>query len=390
MIGAEIFFGKWFQAPDLWSLNIYRDVKWKFTVPERYHRDGDGYIVMTKDYYGFRSSHGDHSGADTLVIGGSTTEEGGVDDSETWVQVFSRCMAREGKPVRTLNAGIAGQTILGHIESFRRWFNFVPGLKPKYVIAYVGINEFFVNPNEDSLSKDDRLETVGMRSMLKKVRLHVKSNSSIYRLYRVIKGNIIALASGIHPLNYKLYPPGHANIRNGEDHMRAFFRRSDLMSIDLNGVEAKKFRSLTRFNTSVKISALNKRLTSLRNEILNFGAEPVLITQRSGDYRIRGNRLLAEPQEHEAMNYFWFEAVNTAIMNFCKMYKMTCVDLGARIRFGDGDFYDQFHTTPAGSLKVGEFICRALVVNPKFEVRNLNFPTRSLSVSGDGPQNTNR
>ncbi len=49
--------------------------------------------------------------------------------------------ANQGYDADVANAGITGQNSVGHILNFHNWFNYISNLNPKYIIAFVGINE---------------------------------------------------------------------------------------------------------------------------------------------------------------------------------------------------------------------------------------------------------
>ena len=93
LLGAliiEAVFGSWFVSPELWGLGIYRDVKWKYKVSERYKRDT--YVTHTRDFFGLRGSDNDPESINILLVGGSTTEENGVSDDETWGKILESCL----------------------------------------------------------------------------------------------------------------------------------------------------------------------------------------------------------------------------------------------------------------------------------------------------------
>ena len=101
-----------------------------------------GSDVYTRDRYGLRGNYGDDpANIEILVIGGSTTDEGFITDGETWVDVLGRRLTGAGVPRVTVNAGVSDHTTVGHLYSFDAWFPEIPGLKPRFFITLIGVND---------------------------------------------------------------------------------------------------------------------------------------------------------------------------------------------------------------------------------------------------------
>ena len=101
-----------------------------------------GSDVYTRDRYGLRGNYGDDpANFEILVIGGSTTDEGFITDGETWVDVLGRRLTGAGVPRVTVNAGVSDHTTVGHLYSFDAWFPEIPGLKPRFFITLIGVND---------------------------------------------------------------------------------------------------------------------------------------------------------------------------------------------------------------------------------------------------------
>ena len=54
------------------------------------------------------------------------------------------------------------------------------------------------------------------------------------------------------------------------------------------------------------------------------------------------------------------EPFHDVTRRMCKKANLACVDLAREFVFEAGDTYDVVHTTPQGSRRVGEFLCRKL------------------------------
>src|SRR4029079_4737697 len=86
----------------------------------------------------------------------------------------------EGRPYNVVNAGIEGQSTVGHLLNFEHWFSAIPGMKARYVIAYIGLNDVHTkNP-----VTDDHLRQGFWRSL----RTNIRDRSALYRTYRLAVG----------------------------------------------------------------------------------------------------------------------------------------------------------------------------------------------------------
>jgi len=367
IIVAELVFGNWFSAPALWNLGIYRDVQWSYGMEDSYRRTTP--VIHTRDYYGFRGTYDSIGSVNVLAIGGSTTEESGVSDHETWSEVFERCMKKHDVLVEIANAGISGQSTVGHIANFDIWLNKIDGLAPKYILAYFGVNEQQLDGRADT---HDALQNVGARSWWKNFRINIKMNSAIFILYRTIKGNLIAFATGIHPLKMKVYSPSTpAALRTTQEKIDDELRGPDAPRFSINSDQYLEWYQLAQRRFAKPLDRFEGRLEQLRKKIIAFGAKPIFVTQRAGNYRLRKGILngnIGAPKNDEP-TYFWITLLSERTMSYCKKNRMTCVDLGSHIRFDDGDFYDPLHTTPTGSEKIGRHICDNLTQHLEFDIR---------------------
>ena len=95
-----------------------------------------------------------------------------------------------------------------------------------------------------------------------------------------------------------------------------------------------------------------------------MGSQPVFITQKRGDYRFQGEKLFVlsekDSSPRSAQAFYNIQSLNRITLEICAEMEMTCVDLAGGISFQEGDFYDQIHTSPAGSRRIGEFLYQKL------------------------------
>jgi lysophospholipase L1-like esterase len=326
---AELVFGNWFRD-NYGTLVIPRDVDRRFDVKALY---GGTSVRFSRDIYGLRGEYADPSRIDILAIGGSTTNEIFIDDAETWTATLGKALSETGKPVTVVNAGVDGQSTLGHLKNFELWFPRVPGLKARYVLAYVGINDMALalsgRPN-----KQDHLEA--QRRPFKQMLIN---NSAVYGLYRTVKGILKARAANlIHT------EKGYNGTRWTEPETQP----------DLAGAEARLKEHL---------DAYAGRLRELVRRIRAMGAEAIVVDQAMASYRLRDGKVLGAPRPDGTVDLGGYEdlaAFNGLAMRTCREVGAVCVDLAGELFFEDGDHYDRLHTTPAGSAKVGRYLADRL------------------------------
>lgn len=199
-IVIELTFGAWIYAPGLWTLSIQRDFRIHRWTLEKYLRDNP--LTYSRDYFGFRGNHHPPEAINIIAIGGSTTDEPDVSDEETWVAGLETCLNQRNVQAKIVNAGINGQSTLGHIRNFDVWFSRIPRLKPKFVLAMIGINEDKIlrgpeqnRPSDDVTFRDKEGEpnqrygygTMQRFATIDLVRDWIQLNSAFFSLYRIAK-----------------------------------------------------------------------------------------------------------------------------------------------------------------------------------------------------------
>lgn len=185
VILLEVIFGSWIFGPDYGVLNIPRNEIRHFGVSE--FIEPGKVITYTRDQYGFRGGYGgEPSKVDILVVGGSTTNERFLDDKESWVYQLQRRFRENGKNVVIANGAVDGQSSRGHIRAFDLWFPNVTALKPKFVFAYIGINDV-------ALSIEwDKYDAMKSPELGRRIRQYFLNNSALYNQFRRIRGAFVA------------------------------------------------------------------------------------------------------------------------------------------------------------------------------------------------------
>lgn len=333
MVAAELIFGNWFFGPDYSVLNVPRNEKRYFDVSE--FIEPGKVITYTRDQHGLRGDYGgDPANIDVLVMGGSTTNERFLDDKETWVSRLQLRFRKSGRSLSIVNAAIDGQSTVGHIAAVHLWFSNIPGLKPNYILALVGVNDVVVG------GTNQRYDLMKSPEFSRQARQYVMNHSVLYNQFRRIRGMFVA---------------HRTRLMHGAN---AYKNGKWIPVLDWTD-RAKLAQDL-----KVKLAGYRTRLTVLALRIRGLGAEPIFITQRRGDYRFEDGRLkvlvpIDQPPTQVAPSdrgMLQMTLFNEVTLSVCRERKMTCVDLDGDIEFGPDDFYDGVHTMPSGSAKIANFL----------------------------------
>ena len=114
--------------------SLYRSNK---KITSVYSRDKDGYRPYEKN---------PRKNGIVLTIGGSTTDQLWVDDSETWQSILE---TKTGRTV--INGGVDGQSTFGHVYSLRNWHRkSLDREKVDDIIFYIGVNDVRFSKGLDS------------------------------------------------------------------------------------------------------------------------------------------------------------------------------------------------------------------------------------------------
>jgi hypothetical protein len=339
----ELVFGSIFFGENYGVLVVDRHVSRRFDATDRY---GGGITQYLRDEHGLRGVYPDPSKIDILTIGGSTTNEILLDEGKTWSDRLGQEFAQANRPMVVVNAGVDGQSTVGHLKIFELWFPKIPNFRPRYILAYIGINDLShllsdLRPNKWEIMVEQN----------KTIKQYLKNNSALYGLYRTAKGMIRARnAMLVHST------PGGP-----------YEWKAPALPPDVAAAE-RKFAPF--------LDAYANRVRELMRRIRHLGAKPIIVTQHYGHYRLRGGRVFGlvakERYENNWMgrviekgtvdigSYESLMAHNRRAMKICQEAKAICIDVSKELEFEDGDHYDLLHTTPKGSAKIAKFIFERL------------------------------
>ena len=144
LVPVELIFGTWVRPmslSDLKRFSIPVGTTFEFDTSALYTGGPRNPIEYTRDEWGLRGTHGLPKNVDVLTVGGSTTEQRYLDDLATWQEVARRELQQQGRPLVLANAGVDGQSTIGHAFDFTYWFPLVPDLQPRVILFYVGAND---------------------------------------------------------------------------------------------------------------------------------------------------------------------------------------------------------------------------------------------------------
>ena len=313
-------------------MNIPRNVNYHFKVDDLY-KNNDVPINYTRDELGFRGNYDSLSKIDIVTIGGSTTNQLYIDDSETWQSHIKRIFAQSGKIITIINAGVEGQSTRGHIATFDRWLTKIDDMKVRYILAYVGINDMLIEHAErgDSMESDDPL---------RRIRHLIINNSAVYNLFRTIRGYFRAHSA---KLIHQVKRP-------------KFEKWIEIQPFSEKVTPPKKYVQ--------RLIAYKARLKRLINKIEEFGAIPIIVTQHAGSYRVKNNVVYFPkhaPKGLAQWSYPIVRSFNNMSMRVCKSMKAICLDLAKNLIFQEDDYYDYIHNTPKGTRKIGQYLYTRLV-----------------------------
>ena len=336
LLAVELIFGTWLSGPSFGSLNLPRDVERRFAVS-----DGDrpGRIaVYTRDRFGLRGRYDNPGDIGIMALGGSTTNELYVSDGETWTDRLAENFARAGAALSVVNAGAEGQSTNGHIRNFAAWFPLIPGLKFRYALAYVGINDMALGADGAKSAEEDKFDRMQSPRWDRRLRNHARNNSVLYRLWRTWRG--MGKAKDARLVHTSL---DHARFKwvaapDGGGPVAAPAPESDLAR---------------------RIAGYRGRIGILIARIRARGAEAIIVTQQKSHWRRENGRLLFAADaagNPDTSGYAEMVLFNRAAMAACAEARAICVDLGGEIEFKPGDFYDWVHTTPAGSARIADYL----------------------------------
>ena len=341
IIILELFLGNWFKDNN-WG-NTLRSERSK-EQPYQVKFDDQNYnFIYKKNSLGFRGNEIDPKDLEVILIGGSTVNERFTPLELTISGQLNKKLKEDGFNIEIFNGGVDGQSTVGHIVNFKKWFPNIPDFKPKVIIYYIGINERFYykfdpNPSNFYTGKFNTIhdfENMERSNFIGRLSDFVKNNSFIVSKAKIIKfkyfnKKVRSSDYSNFSLTYKL----NDNIKGSfvsQDQADNYYDIKDIINKDQH-----KWYQRQDFSSS-----LTKRLTHLNELTLEIGAIPIFI-----------NQVMYNGQGLEIMYY-----TNYIIREFFKKNtEIIFIDLAKIINLDIEDYYDEFHTKPSGSKKIANIL----------------------------------
>lgn len=277
-------------------------------INAKYKDFNNNLIYYYKDKYGLRGRYKELSDIDITLVGGSTTDERYLNLEDTTAEQLEILFNLNRKKIDVINAGIDGQSTIGHIWNFNKWFNYLPNFKSKYFIFIIGLNEGYNNDRYDNIIKNNFL--------LKFKKFIINNNLLLYKIYKKItfaENKFRTIGHVKRAANYK--PIINNNMNNFENY---------------------------------KNDQLINNLIKLKNHSQSIGSQPIFVTQRSLRWKKQDN-IIMSIDNHDYYSYE--KKVSEIIINFCKENKIICVNLFEEFSLIESDTYDLVHLNKKGTKK---------------------------------------
>lgn len=320
LIPLECYFGSWFRPSRLNELNLITDYKTEINI-SGYYPYSTPRITYTRDHYGLRGTAFNQPGKiDLLTVGGSTTDQRYIDDTCTWQVLLEQELQQHNCNITIGNAGVDGHSTFAHLAAFDLWFPRIPDLKPKWIIYYIGINDFCIEANHE---RDQLVSS----SWIQK--------SALYQLFRKLKRTFNAHRLGLT----------HKQINLAQ----VSYTRKGLVPLE-------NYKQLVE----PQAAAFVQRLELLATKTRAMGAEPVFVTQPTYFYRFTPQSLPEGTAEQlyyttpiNGVDYYHLKRLmDEACCTTAARLNVSCIDIGAGKDWTRDDFYDYVHLTPTGTHKL--------------------------------------
>lgn len=333
LIVIEIIFGGWFNASRLNRLNMLKNCVLQYDVSNLYI-DPNPIITYSRDKYGLRGTYTNPSEIDILTVGGSTTDQRFIRNGETWQDILQKKFNEAGMALFVANAGIDGQSTYGHIKNFEWWFPYVPNLRPKYILFYIGSNDFYKKAGLECDGFTDSRQSYTLET-------RIRQNSALWHMIRTIRGAYVAIV--VEKIKHRF-------IDFSKEHWTHKALQGNYVFME------------TRLNEYAN------RLRILADKTYSIGAKPIFVSQPSRRYQITSEGILG----HNSVNFYdgkpyngvdfyhMMKKLNNVTKSVADEKKAFFVDLASQTIWDNSDFYDYTHMTPKGTKKVGNLLHDAL------------------------------
>ncbi len=323
----EIFFGYWFSQYNFgYHMRNKRMIEHKISSEFNNHKYE---FIYKRNFFGFRMEKdvSPHN-IDIIFEGGSTADEFPLPEHLTIVGNLNSFLEKDKIDLFIANAAVGGKSTAGYLNDFQNWFPRLKGFKPKIAIFLSGINDSAFLAYINSINNNLKIEDNTYENKIhKKIISYISNNSFFLIKIKIIKDKYFDLEK--EKIKYDV------NKKN--------------LYLDYNVVTfeqaVKKFTN-TKVNAKEQLvlSYYKSNLMKLRKEIIKNQIYPVFITQTM----------------YDGLSSKMLYLINQETKRFCLKYNYKIIMLDEIFTPSVGDFYDTIHTTPQGSLKIANYIYKAL------------------------------
>ncbi len=305
--------------------NILRNFKFNYDVSQLYQSDAT-HADYARNQYGLRDDCESPSEIDILTIGGSTTAQRYTPFTSTYQERLEQRLKDFNDSFGCVsNAGLDGHTTWGHLFSFEHWFPLIPGLKPKIILLYVGINDAGFQRTSSPNTGFDTQRTDGVKGFLKRLEI----TNALLPIYR-----ILMQVSGYESFAFSRHTP------------------RPYQEVDYT---ISKMNPKTEQLSTLNAEAFRSRMKQLLGEIRVLNSKPICVTQPHRFVIKNGDQTYGIPNVmgdgFSGIDYdYSIRKLNNVIYDLCGT---NTIDLYNH-QFFDSHFYDGIHTTPSGSIEIGD------------------------------------
>ena len=315
------------------------------------YKSENSFIIYTRDKYGFRGKYNDVSKINILTLGGSTTDQRYVSDSLTFQSILARKFRNNNQNISVVNAGIDGQSTVGNLNNFSIWFPIIEGLKVEYFLFYVGINDFHILSSENPDFRNSDSFNIKNRHSLKH-KSPTAIDTFIFGLLNLLDAFYYSKKERLHhEFNFEKNTINDNLVEKGNIKDYKVIMEEDLVEYE-------------------------NRLILLCEEVKKLNAKAIFVTQARNVYKFIDQKLygvkdfgLYKEKKISGVDYYhMIRLMHEVCEDVSKKNNAVFLDLNRDLKFDyDLDFYDDMHTTPSGSEKIGEYIY-SKIKNLKFKL----------------------
>ncbi len=321
----EIFFGHWFSEHSFGPYMREHRLKKNHVVLS--YNDIQYDFYYKRNYHGFRGEEIDPAQIEAVMIGGSTTDERYKPIEFSITENLNVLLKKNGYNFKITNAGIEGQSTVGHIYNFKHWFPKLKDFSPELYIFYIGINDYSFRPDQNEYSNFGGDGHVKNPEAVEVFFDTLKSNSFFYDKMRILKHKYYSTS--------KTVKYDHSNIKKSKDFEYINYKQA-LELHDVKKLKVKHQKIISKYLNRVKI---------LNSYVAKKNSTAVFINQ------VRNDGLKLEK----------LFILNHSLIEYCKDVSMHCINLAAKLNGKFNYWADNFHTTGLGSKVIAETVIDDLI-----------------------------